>query len=178
MSKADNCYTPQHIANFFLIRAKNQGLEITPMDLLKLVYVGYGWCLSLLGAKLFNEPIEAWGFGPVIPSIYHEFKDFGPKPINRLSINVIYDEYDNVPDITIPVVEDTDFIQVLEKVWETYKNKTPFQFSSITHEKNITWHEPCRKVKDLIKTLEDRLIIQRSTEEIDKLISIDQKQFI
>lgn len=35
-------YTPQHIANYFLERAEREGVRVSPLKLIKLVYIAYG----------------------------------------------------------------------------------------------------------------------------------------
>lgn len=50
------------------------------LKLIKLVYLAYGWSIAL-DYRLFDEPIVAWKHGPVIRSLYHEFKHFGAAPI-------------------------------------------------------------------------------------------------
>ena len=48
-----------------------QHLETTTtMKLQKLLYYCQGWHLAWEGVPLFEEPIEAWANGPVVPSIY------------------------------------------------------------------------------------------------------------
>ena len=75
-------YSPAAIANNILWLAREEGISVTVMKLLKLVYIVYGWTLASLDHKLFNEPIQAWKHGPVIPSIYYQFDNFGSKPID------------------------------------------------------------------------------------------------
>ena len=58
-------YTAQAIANFFLWQE-----QITQMKLHKLLYYAAGWHLGFTGEPLFDEDIEAWQYGPVVPSIY------------------------------------------------------------------------------------------------------------
>jgi|GEM_PF-5349088 len=36
-------YSPSVIANYFLDRASKEGRAVTPMQLLKLVYIAHGW---------------------------------------------------------------------------------------------------------------------------------------
>ena len=170
MSKTtEDCCTPAQAANYFLTRARKESVAITPMKLLKLVYIGYGWCLTLLGRKLFKEKIEAWQFGPVIPSLYHEFKSFGPKAIDRFAIEVEYDDTDKVKDINIPIVQDPKIIQVLEKVWQTYKEHSAYKLSSITHHRDSAWDKAWKQAP--FTELEDSLIIKRSKEKIEQLIA-------
>ena len=45
-------YSPSHVANFFLSRGAEAGVTISPMKLLKLVYIGYGWVLAVLDRSL------------------------------------------------------------------------------------------------------------------------------
>ena len=41
-------YLPAHIANYFLSKAKKDGVkDMTPMKLIKLVYFSYAWYLAI-----------------------------------------------------------------------------------------------------------------------------------
>ncbi|QLH42366.1 MAG: DUF4065 domain-containing protein [Coxiellaceae bacterium] len=57
------------------------------MKLAKLIYVAHGWSLALNDVPLIDEAVQAWKFGPVIESVYHEFKHFGNDVINSLAID-------------------------------------------------------------------------------------------
>jgi len=78
-------YPALAIANEFIKVARERNKQLTPMELLKLVYFAHGWYLALSGVPLINEPVQAWRFGPVIPSIYHAFKRYGSGPIIALA---------------------------------------------------------------------------------------------
>ena len=66
------------VANFFVRKGiEEQDSGMTPMKVLKLSYIAYGWYLALYDSQLFNEPIQAWQYGPVIPSVYRAFKEYG-----------------------------------------------------------------------------------------------------
>ena len=38
--------------------------------------------MGITGKKLFDDPICAWKHGPVVPDVYHEYKNFGSNGIN------------------------------------------------------------------------------------------------
>jgi len=44
------------------------------MKLQKLVYYAHGWHLALNNEPLIDEQVECWQYGPVISSLFHEFK--------------------------------------------------------------------------------------------------------
>ena len=67
----------QTVADDILKLAKRRGMVLTPMQLMKLVYIAYGWYLAMHNARLFDDRIEAWKYGPVIPNLYHATKHFG-----------------------------------------------------------------------------------------------------
>ena len=48
--------------------------EITTMKLQKLVYYSQAWSLVWDEAPLFNEEIQAWANGPVVPDLYRTHK--------------------------------------------------------------------------------------------------------
>lgn len=136
-------YTPQHIANYFLDRAATEGKRLSPLKLVKLVYIAYGWYLALKDQKLFNETVEAWQHGPVIPSVYHEFKHYGSSPIVGNSVTVDYDDKNGKIslEMTTPRVPDNDNEAniVLDTVWKSYKDYSAWQLREMTHEEDTPW---------------------------------------
>lgn len=70
-------YTPDNIADFFISQVNAEiGDSITPLKLQKLVYYAQAWSIALFDKPLFDEEIQAWMHGPVVPSLYHKFKDY------------------------------------------------------------------------------------------------------
>lgn len=141
MEKCDNIpivdspLNAKAIANYFL--------SISNIDLMKLknlLYQSYGYYLAIKDDILFNSYIEAWSYGPVIPSIYLEFvSEFGNDPITRFAV-----DYDGHKPF-IPVIYDEIKIPFLNKIWELFNNFTGIQMSNITHDEdgpwNITWQK-------------------------------------
>ena len=83
------------IARYFLAHVnEDYGDNISNLKLQKLVYYAQGFHLALYDKALFNEPIEAWTHGPVVPALYRKYKDFGAGaiPIPRDMDFSIYDE--------------------------------------------------------------------------------------
>lgn len=62
------------VANF-LILEKNY--SISHRQLQKILYFSQGFYLSQYGEPLFESNMDAWKFGPVNPSIWGRFKNFG-----------------------------------------------------------------------------------------------------
>ena len=64
------------IAHFF---AKNE--EINNLKLQKLLYYCQAWHLALHEKPLFEDRIEAWVHGPVVPNVFREYKSFRWSPV-------------------------------------------------------------------------------------------------
>ena len=60
-------------------------VQTTPMHIIKLVYLSHGWMLGLHDTPLLWEPVEAWQYGPVVPSVYHLYKGWGGRTHHRCS---------------------------------------------------------------------------------------------
>lgn len=74
------------VANAFIQLAEQQASPISNMKLQKLVYFAQGFHVAFNnGRPLFNDEIQAWKYGPVIPNLYHKFKIYfaGPIPANH-----------------------------------------------------------------------------------------------
>lgn len=57
------------------------GDTISNLKLQKLLYYCQGVYLAIYGTPLFNEHVCAWKHGPVVPLIWHEYKEFGARAI-------------------------------------------------------------------------------------------------
>lgn len=79
-------YSAKAVANEFLHLAKDEGRSVTPMQLLKLVYFAYGWYWAFADDRLLDERVQAWKYGPVVPSVYHEFERANRLICNRMGI--------------------------------------------------------------------------------------------
>ena len=65
-------YTVLDVAQWFLAKE-----PMTHKKLQKLCYYAQAWHLALLNEPLFNENVEAWIHGPVIPALYAKYADYG-----------------------------------------------------------------------------------------------------
>ncbi len=122
-------YSAKAIANYFLDRANAVGWEITPMKMQKLVYIAHGWNLAIHGEPLFGETVEAWRYGPVIPSLYQAFKKYGA--------SVIVDHADGV---VRPVLDaDASTKELLDKIMDVYGKMSALNLMQLTHTKGSPW---------------------------------------
>lgn len=53
------------------------GELMSNMKLQKMLYYEQGYHLAEYGTPLFDEDIEAWMYGPVVPCVYEHFKGHG-----------------------------------------------------------------------------------------------------
>lgn len=121
-------YNALVIAKWFIDKGSEDGVAITPMKLIKLVYIAHGWYLGLFGKKLIDEHIQAWKYGPVIKSIYREYKSFGSSPIRFYSTNTPVNSK----------IDDED-VKFLEAVWVKYSRFDGAYLSALTHMKGTPW---------------------------------------
>ena len=71
-------YPVLQIANQLLLySAENGGELMTNMKLQKMLYYQQGFHLAYFGTPLFEEDIEAWMYGPVVPLMYEHYKANG-----------------------------------------------------------------------------------------------------
>jgi uncharacterized phage-associated protein len=73
------------VAQFLLAKCRENGQSITPLQLMKLVYVAHGYMLGKYGKPLLDETVQAWKYGPVVPSVYHAVKGFGSNPVTDVA---------------------------------------------------------------------------------------------
>ena len=157
-------YSAFAVANSFLALAKKDGIEITPLKIQKLVYIAHGYHLALTRREehpdgvplVHDEAVEAWTFGPVFPSLYHEFKVFGKDPITRRAQDIKFLQIAGIfsTDIVTPEVnkDDAGICALLDRIWEIYRKFSGPQLSSLTHAEGTPWYETYREGETLRNT--------------------------
>lgn len=118
---------PSDVARFFLYRSMFDGELISPLKMQKLVYYAYAWFLAVHKKKLFEESIEAWANGPVVPTLYHELKAYGSSPIDEDFLGT----RENIESVMCKF--DKDMSSTLETVYQEYMTKTAFELVVSTH---------------------------------------------
>ncbi len=141
-------YDPKAIANDFLSRARGDGVSLSPMKLQKLVSFAHGWWLALTGRPLIHEQVEAWAFGPVIPSLHRAFRRFGNGPISETaSLPTTMESVDrSETDRTVLPVgfrpEESESLRLfLDRVWEIYGKYSAIRLANATHQPGTPWHQ-------------------------------------
>ena len=113
-------YTASDIAKWFTKWADFNDAELSNMKLQKLLYYAQGHYLADADEPLFDDEIEAWSHGPVVPSVYHEYKDFGSTEISP------------APDFELSSI-DRDTAKFLQKIWNTYGGLAAWKLRNMTH---------------------------------------------
>lgn len=70
-------YLAKDIANKLLVMSQEKGELMTNMKLQKMMYYQQGFHLAYFGTALFEDEIEAWMYGPVVPAIYELYSNSG-----------------------------------------------------------------------------------------------------
>lgn len=74
--------TAHEIASYFVSLVDEEaGDSISNLKVQKLLYYAQGGFLAFHDKPLFSEAIKAWAHGPVVPQVYHEYKQYGAGPI-------------------------------------------------------------------------------------------------
>ena len=130
------------VANWFLERSWRKPLEsaVPPCDqmkLQKLVYLAHAWYLGNGCGELFQEDVQAWPFGPVIPDLYDQFKNFGRREVTKLARRLEGNLEDGFDFVTPR--HDGSLDVFFERVWDAYKEMTGIQLSNMTHRVGEPW---------------------------------------
>lgn len=115
-------------ANFFIdLSIHNDEDPMTNLRLNKLLYFAQGCSLARRGKPLFSDKIEAWQYGPVVPSVYHNFKSYKKNPIDK-----VFKKYD--PSVFSP--EEFDLLIDVAREFGKYTSPT---LVNISHAQDGPW---------------------------------------
>ena len=96
----------------------NGGDNMTNLRLQKLLYYEQGYHLAKFGTPLFDEQIEAWIYGPVVPSVYDYYNQYGAQilPVDNDEIDLTAEEED-----------------LFAEVFEAYREFSAIGLMNLTH---------------------------------------------
>jgi uncharacterized phage-associated protein len=107
-------YKALDIANKIISKTDlEHGDTISNLKLQKMMYYQQGFHLAYFGTPLFDEDIVAWQYGPVVPSVYKEYKSFESNSISTSKegislsndeeelFNNVYEEYNQFSAVAL-----------------------------------------------------------------------------
>lgn len=138
----NNKITAIDIANYIIWKAKEiHKVGLTNLKLQKIIYFIYAKHLAITKTKLFDEPIEKWQYGPVVPSVYHAFKDYGVYEINQTKSKFSLDLSSGKPvlktedfDPSIIIFNHDIKIGLIDDQISQLINKDAYELVDITHQ--------------------------------------------
>jgi len=128
--------TALDVAKYILSIANKDGDFISNLKLQKLLYYAQAWYLVNYEMTLFNEPIEAWELGPVVKSVYSEFKKFKASPIKYKSTN------------NEDKVFTKDQICYLNEFYDVFSKFTAHELVNMTHN-DYPWKKAFQDKRDI-----------------------------
>ena len=135
-------YKVLDIARYVINYCNKNNAHISNLKLQKILYFIQAGFYMNKGIECFNEDIEAWKYGPVVPEVYHEFKQYGSNNIPY--ITEYWDFSDGVFNCKNIKYND-DFIDdndkmIINQLIDLCNERTASQLVDITH-KQTPWLE-------------------------------------
>ncbi|WP_176557783.1 Panacea domain-containing protein [Sporolactobacillus terrae] len=115
----------EDVANKILQLADKENIGISNLKLQKLLYFAQAYSIAKTGDPLIDQDFEAWTYGPVVPSIYRKYKEYGYHSIPKSNEKINLDDNQN---------------EIINTVFSQLGNMNPFDLVDITHK-----HKPWKK---------------------------------
>ena len=117
--------SPNDVADFLLAECRERGEVLTNLKLQKLLYYAQAWHLALFDKCIFEEDMQAWVHGPVLPSQYARLREYQWRPI---------DEDVEKPDLSDGLSDH------LKEIVDVFGSETAVALELMTHREN-PWFE-------------------------------------
>ena len=112
------------VVNYLL---EKSGFSLTNLKIQKLLYYVYGVCLAATDkGRPFDEQPEAWQYGPVFPSVYHDLKIYGSQHVRHKILGAV--------DLANQVVKN-----IVDAVYEFFGDLSEAVLIRSTHKPAAPW---------------------------------------
>lgn len=109
--------TADRVAEAIVNLSHDRNDPISNLKLQKLLYYCQAWYLAIFKKPLFDEEVEAWVHGPVVPRVFNRYRVCRWSPIPRGD--------------TVGVPQQV--VGHLFKIWEVYGKFSAYDLERITH---------------------------------------------
>lgn len=148
------------ISSFFIAKG------VTPLKLQKLLFYSQVWYFIKHGRLLFNDEIQAWVLGPVVPNVWQNFKFIRRGDvINKRHIQ---------KEIT-----NNQVVNYLNEVWGIYGNYTGLELVDLTHDEKL-WIDARGGIPDgqnskVVITVDDKTTAYLRLDEQGNIPQVDKE---
>lgn len=116
--------TASRVAERLISLSHEKQNPVSNLKLQKLLYYAQAWHLVIFERRLFEDSIEAWVHGPVVPAVFRQYKEFRWNPIPRRDTNPLSARIE----------------RHLEEVWKVYGKFDATTLERRTHEEDPWKH--------------------------------------
>ncbi|KRK88286.1 type II TA system antitoxin MqsA family protein [Lentilactobacillus sunkii] len=119
------------VTNYFDAKSDENIENLTQMKVVKLLYFAFGRYAAKTHGKLFNSPIVAMPYGPVVEEVHQAFN--GHRDIISVGLTKrAFDDYNLIQ-------KDSEISDLLTDILNDYGDKTAAGLSKITHQTGSPW---------------------------------------
>ncbi|MDR1037284.1 MAG: DUF4065 domain-containing protein [Deltaproteobacteria bacterium] len=128
------------VANWFIGQNQIDQSDLTHLKLQKMLYFAQGWYLAYRDVPLFEDPIEAWKYGPVVRSVYRALNG---RPKSEILTDLIEGyvlhgtDYSDWGTPKMSSCDDTE--DFMRYIWNNYSKMEAWRLVSISHARNSPW---------------------------------------
>lgn len=141
----------RHIVNY--INCKDE--TVSNLKLQKLLYFVQGFYLALIDQPCFEDEIEAWDFGPVVPNVYREFKKYGSNSIPTIKRIYIPDrKYSKIQEYVDEI--DGQDKAIIDRIIDSMSKYSTTSLVEITH-KQSPWKNAYNPFQKHIRITNDKI---------------------
>ena len=139
-------YEARDVSHYIIVYSNNKDYGVSNLKLQKLLYFIQAYFLANDYPPCFYEKIEAWSFGPVVPEVYREYKQYGAMDIPTSDYYFKIDE-NNILDSHRVYYEDIIAGQdkfIIREIVDRFADYAATDLVAITH-KQRPWIEAFAK---------------------------------
>ena len=137
-------YSPTVVANNVLSRAFAEKISVTPMKLQKILYFVASEYQKATNQRLFEEPFLTWAYGPVLYSVFNEFRSFSKDKISRYARDA------KNHTLVVKESEDEALRDSLDRVWAATRYRGAIELSVLTHAEDSAWDKAFQSDRDVL----------------------------
>ena len=118
--------------------------NLTPLQILKMTYLSHGYTLAITNEPLISDKVEAWKYGPVIPTVYDALSLYGSDPVDSLhycctSLSSTGKIKERIEYLGKEFKDEEK--EVIDCVVELYKDWTGGQLITLMHREGTPWSQ-------------------------------------